>query len=67
MESQSAVHDDHDHWLRRNRWRIGLALAAVVGGYWWHRASRRRRIDVDGVSREWLAEREFDAGQHPGE
>jgi hypothetical protein len=54
-------------WVSRHRWGIGLALAALMGsGYFLQRrSSRRRRIDVDRVSDNWLAQREFTAGQHP--
>jgi hypothetical protein len=54
-------------WLNRNRWRIGVALAAIVGGYLWHRTGRDQRISVGSVSEQWLAEQTFDAGQHPRE
>jgi hypothetical protein len=45
-----------------------VVFAALVGGgYFWQRASHRRRIGVDRVSEQWLAQREFTAGQHPEE
>lgn len=54
-------------WLNRNGWKIGLTLAALIGGFWWQRAGRDRRIAVGSVSERWLAEQQFDSGQHPPE
>jgi hypothetical protein len=65
MDAQ-AVHENRS-WLNRNRWRIGMALAVVIGGYWWHRAGRDQHISVGAVSERWLAEQAFDAGQHRDE
>jgi hypothetical protein len=68
MEAPSIDHQPDQRWVSRNRWRIGLALAAVVGGgYFWRRHGQRNRIAVDRVSEQWLAQREFTAGQHPDE
>lgn len=68
MDAASTQSDTHERWVSRNRWRLGVALAAIVGGgYFWHWAGRRRRIAVDRVSDQWLAQREFTAGQHPEE
>jgi hypothetical protein len=68
MDTSPASHEQHEAWVSRNRWRIGFVFAALVGGgYLWHRTDRRQRIAVDRVSQQWLAEREFDAGQHPDE
>jgi hypothetical protein len=68
MDASSPQHDHHEAWVSRNRWRIGIAFAALVGGgYFWHRVDSRRRIAVDRVSQQWLAQREFEAGQHPDE
>lgn len=54
--------------MSRNRWRIGFVVAALVGGgYFWRWNDRRRRIAVDRLSEQWLAQREFQAGQHPEE
>ncbi len=67
MEAPTIQQPQHVPWATRNRWRIGLACAALVGGYFWQRRARRRRVAVDRVSERWLAEREFTAGQHPEE
>jgi hypothetical protein len=66
MDAQ-ALQQDPRSWLNRNRWRIGMAVAAILGGYWWHRAGRNERISVGSVSERWLAEQAFDSGQHPDE
>jgi hypothetical protein len=66
MNAHAAVQPDgHNSWLRRNRWRVGLVLAAIAGGVWWHRAGRGERISVGSVSERWLAEQAFEAGQRP--
>jgi hypothetical protein len=65
MDAQAL--QENRSWLNRNRWRIGMALAVVLGGYWWHRARRDERISVGTVSERWLAEQAFDAGQHRNE
>lgn len=68
MDAHALSSDNHDSWLRRNRWRLGMLLAAVVGGsVWWHRAGRDQRISVGAVSERWLAEQAFEAGQRPEE
>jgi len=68
MDAPSNQREPEERWVSRNRWRIGLAVAAVIGGgYFWHLGGRRRRIAVDHVSEQWLAQREFSAGQHPEE
>jgi hypothetical protein len=64
MEAQ---YSDDDSWLNnKNRWRLGLALAAAFGGLWW-KAGRKRRILIDRVSERWLAEQKFESGQHPSD
>jgi hypothetical protein len=66
MDAPPLRHRPDEPWVSRHRWRIGLALAALVGGgYFWQRSSWRRRIAVDRISDNWLAQREFEAGQHP--
>jgi hypothetical protein len=68
MDVPSNHEQPDEPWVSRNRWRIGLALAALAGGgYFWRRHSLRRRIAVDRVSEQWLAQREFTAGQHQDE
>jgi len=68
MDAPSIQHQPDEPWVSRNRWRIGIALAALVsGGYFWQRSGRRRNLAVDRVSEQWLAQREFTAGQHPEE
>ncbi len=63
-----AVESEPSNWLSRNRWKIGITLATLVGGLLWQqRARRKRRIAVGPVSERWLAEQQFDAGQHPAE
>jgi hypothetical protein len=67
-DASSEQHDQSEPWVSRNRWRIGFVVAALVGGgYFWRRNDRRRRIAVDRLSEQWLAHREFQAGQHPEE
>jgi hypothetical protein len=67
MDAQALPSDDHDSWLRRNRWRIGMVVVAVVGGLWWRRIGRDSRISVGSVSERWLAEQAFEAGQRADE
>lgn len=66
MQAQEAVQANHDSWVNRNRWKLGLTLAALIGGWWWHR-SHRPAINVGPVSERWLAEQAFEAGQRPTE
>jgi hypothetical protein len=66
MNVQLAESDSRG-WLNRNRWPIGFAVAALVGGLWWRRSHRRPPINVGAVSERWLAEQEFEAGQKPAE
>ena len=54
-----------DSWAVRNRWKLVLALAAVAGGFWWVRRDPGRRIRVERVSEQWLAEHMFESGQRP--
>lgn len=65
--TRESVDIEPDNWLTRNRWKVGLTLAAILGGFWWQRAGRNRRIITGAVSERWLAEQQFDAGQHPEE
>lgn len=58
---------DHHSWLSRNRWKLGFAFAALVGGVWWRRTHSHRDISVGSVSERWLAEQAFEAGQRPVE
>jgi len=68
MDEPSIQHEPDEPWVSRNRWRLGIAFAALVGGgYLWQRSARRRRIAVDRLSDQWLAQREFVAGQHQDE
>ncbi len=68
MDAPSTQREPDEPWVSRNRWRIGFVVAALVGGgYFWQSGARRRRIAVDRVSEQWLAQREFTAGQHPEE
>ncbi len=66
MKAEDATGDQPKGWVVRNRWKLAIAAAAAVSGFWWSR-SRRSRIDVDRVSEQWLAEHTFEAGQHPRE
>jgi hypothetical protein len=54
-------------WLNRNRWRLGFAVAALLGGIFWRRSHRSNPISVGAVSERWLAEQAFEAGQRPVE
>jgi len=68
MAGHDTDESDTDHWMSRHRWSLGMVLAMVVGGgYVWRRMGRDRRISVDRVSERWLAEQQFEAGQHPAE
>lgn len=67
MDDQVAKRDDYSGWVVRNRWKLALALAAAAGGFWWGRSHPGRRISVDRVSEQWLAEHLFESGQHPME
>jgi hypothetical protein len=67
MDAHALQSDNHDSWLRRNRWRIGMVVVAVVGGLWWRRTGRENRISVGSVSERWLAEQAFEAGQRTEE
>jgi hypothetical protein len=68
MDAPSIQHQPDEGWASRNGWRVGLVLAALVGGgYFWQRSRWRRRIAVDRLSQQWLSQREFSAGQHPDE
>ncbi len=68
MDAAHAIQPDNHHsWIRRNRWRVGMLVAAAIGGYWWHRTGRDQRISVSSVSERWLAEQAFEAGQRPQE
>jgi hypothetical protein len=68
MDAHAIQPSDERSWLSRNRWRIGMLVAAAIGGgYWWHRAGRGQRISVGSVSERWLAEQAFDAGQRSQE
>lgn len=62
------VEPDHGSWLSRNRWRLGFALAALLGGVWWRRSHHHPHgINVGSVSERWLAEQAFEAGQRSAE
>jgi hypothetical protein len=66
MDVPSLRHLPDEPWMSRHGWRVGIALVALVGGgYFWQRRRRRRQIAVDRISQQWLAQREFSAGQHP--
>lgn len=63
-----ALQPDQPSWFNRNRWRLGFALLAVIGGVWFrHRRRGPDAIDVGAVSERWLAEQAFQAGQRPAE
>lgn len=66
MDVQS-VQTNHNSWLNRNGWKLGLVFAAVFGGLWWRRSHRPHGINAGSVSERWLAEQAFEAGQRPGE
>jgi hypothetical protein len=61
------VPPNHNSWLGRNRWKLGFALVALLGGVWWRRSHHHQRISVGSVSERWLAEQAFDAGQRSAE
>ncbi len=62
-----ALLPDRASWLSRNRWKLGLALVAVIGGVCYSRFRRSHSIEVGSVSEGWLAEQAFQAGQRPPE
>jgi hypothetical protein len=65
MDAEALPTNGRGSWLRRNRWRVGGLVAAVVaGGIWWRRTARARDFSVGSVSERWLAEQAFEAGQH---
>lgn len=67
MDAQ-ALQPDNNSWLNRNRWRLGFAVAALLGGVLWRRSHQHsQRISVGSVSERWLAEQAFEAGQRPSE
>jgi hypothetical protein len=55
--------DPPESWIVRHRWKIGLAAAGLLGGWWWQRSRGRRRISVDRVSEDWLMQHEVEAGK----
>jgi hypothetical protein len=50
-------------WIRRHRWGIGMVAMTTLGGFWWRRRVRQRRIKLEPMSDEWLREREYESGQ----
>ena len=52
-----------ENWFVRNRWRIGIGAVALLGLWWGRSRRRRRRIELDPVTDDWLKENEFRAGR----
>lgn len=53
------------HWSRALGVAAGVVAVAAIGGVWWHRSKRRRRVEdeLTPLSHEWLAEHYYKTGQ----
>jgi hypothetical protein len=52
----------------RHAWTVGGALAiATLAGYWWRQRRRRKRVELEPVSEQWLSEHLYEAGQRGDE
>lgn len=40
-----------------------MVAVTALGGFWWRRRVRRRRITLDPMSENWLSEHEYESGQ----
>jgi len=59
-------HEGTRPWLSAPRVALGVfMLAALGGGALWRRRQRRKRIELQPMSEDWLREREYGAGQRP--